>query len=163
MIDGKHKRSECVAQLTNVVDSFSKTGLVAAAPAEVKKDMEGDVMMEGGGDGDDAMGMGDAMGGDMMMEMMGKTTTDPRGKHEDAAEYAGFAETPACYLRNALVNEYFGDLVKQRIVAIQFLGEKAVDTNKALDGAAGYLTSGLATGEKATADAWFSGLVGELD
>ena len=163
MIDGKHKRSECVAQLTNVVDSFSKTGLVAAAPAEVKKDMEGDVMMEGGGDGDDAMGMGDAMGGDMMMEMMGKTTTDPRGKHEDAAEYAGFAETPACYLRNALVNEYFGDLVKQRIVAIQFLGEKAVDTNKELDGAAGYLTSGLATGEKATADAWFSGLVGELD
>lgn len=161
MIDGKHKRSECVGQLKNVVDSFSKTGLVAA-PAEVKaKEGEGmDMMMEGGEPGDMMM-EGDAMG--MMMEAMGKTTTDPRGKHEDAAEYAGFAETPACYLRNALVNEYFGDLVKQRIVAIQFLGEKALDTNKALDGAAGYLTSGLATGEKATADAWFSGLVGELD
>jgi hypothetical protein len=161
MIDGKHKRCECVGQLKDVVDSFSKTGLVAA-PAEVKaKEGEGmDMMMEGGDEADAAV-MGDAAG--MMMEAMGKTTTDPRGKHEDAAEYAGFAETPACYLRNALVNEYFGDLVKQRIVAIQFLGDKAADTNKELDGAAGYLTSGLATGEKATADAWFSGLVGELD
>jgi hypothetical protein len=162
MIDGKHKRCECVGQLKDVVDSFSKTGLVAAAaPAEVKEKVEGmDMMMEGGDEADAAV-MGDAAG--MMMEAMGKTTTDPRGKHEDAAEYAGFAETPACYLRNALVNEYFGDLVKQRIVAIQFLGDKAADTNKELDGAAGYLTSGLATGEKATADAWFSGLVGELD
>jgi len=162
MIDGKHKRSECVGQLKNVVDSFSKTGLVAAAPAEVKEKVEGmDMAMEGGEEGDMMM-EGDAPM-DGMMDMMGKTTTDPRGKHEDAAEYAGFAETPACYLRNALVNEYFGDLVKQRIVAIQFLGDKALDTNKELDGVAGYLTSGLATGEKANADAWFSGLVGELD
>jgi hypothetical protein len=68
------------------------------------------------------------------------------------------------YLRNALVNEYFGDLIKQRIVAIQFLGEKGADTNKELAGAAGYLTSGLATtAEKPATEAWFSGLVGELD
>ena len=52
------------------------------------------------------------------------TVTDPRGAHVDDQEYAGFAETPALYLRNALVNEYFGDLVKQRIIAIQFLGAK---------------------------------------
>jgi hypothetical protein len=84
--------------------------------------------------------------------------------HSDDAEYKGFAETPALYLRNALVNEYFGDLIKQRIVAIQFMGEKGLDTNKELAGAAGYLTSGLATtAEKPATEAWFSGLVGELD
>jgi len=91
-------------------------------------------------------------------------TTDPRKGHSDDAEYKGFAETPALYLRNALVNEYFGDLSKQRIVAIQFMGEKGLDTNKELAGAAGYLTSGLATtAEKPATEAWFSGLVGELD
>ena len=89
---------------------------------------------------------------------------DPRAAHEDAAEYKGFADTPALYLRNALVNEYFGDLIKQRIVAIQMMGAKGDDTNKALDGAAGFLTSGLATtAEKPATEAWFSGLVGELD
>ena len=69
------------------------------------------------------------------------------------------------YLRNALVNEYFGDLIKQRIVSIQFLKEKVgAGTNFELDGAAGYLTSGLATtAEKPATEAWFSGLVGELD
>lgn len=127
-----------------------KEGDEAAVEMEGGDDME--MEMEKAPDGDDKA----------VMDMMG-STTDPRGKHEDAAEYAGFAETPACYLRNALVNEYFGDLVKQRIIAIQFLGEKALDTHKELDGAAGYLTSGLATGEKEVADAWFSGLVGELD
>jgi hypothetical protein len=44
------------------------------------------------------------------------------------------------------------------------MGEKGTDTNKELDGAAGYLTSGLATtAEKPATEAWFSGLVGELD
>lgn len=101
---------------------------------------------------------------DAMGKMMDATVTDPRTAHVDDGEFKGFAETPALYLRNALVNEYFGDLIKQRIVTIQFLGEKGAETNKELDGAAGYLTSGLATtAEKPATAAWFSGLVGELD
>ena len=120
--------------------------------------MEG-VEMEGGDEAGDAPVENGMEGGKTMMD----STTDPRGKHTDDQEYAGFAETPALYLRNALVNEYFGDLIKQRIVAIQFLGEKGDATHKELAGAAGFLTSGLATGEKAVKEAWFSGMVGELD
>ena len=90
-------------------------------------------------------------------------TVDPRNAHTLDATYEGFAETPALYLRNALVNEYFGDLVKQRIIAIQFLGEKGNKTNEAFAGVAGYLSSGLATSAREAKDAWFSGLMGELD
>jgi len=94
---------------------------------------------------------------------MGGTVTDPRAAHTLDATYEGFANTPALYLRNALVNEFFGDMIKQRIIAIEFMGEKGFDTHKELAAAAGFLTSGLATSEKTNADAWFSGLVGELD
>jgi hypothetical protein len=89
--------------------------------------------------------------------------TDPREASTDDQEFSGFADTPACYLRNALKNEVFGDLIKQRIVAIQFQDKKGESVNAGLSGAAGYLTSGLATSEREAKDAWFSGMVGELD
>lgn len=90
-------------------------------------------------------------------------STDPRNASTDDVEYSGFADTPACYLRNALKNEVFGDLIKQRIVAIQFQGKKGESVHAGLAGATGYLTSGLATSEREAKDAWFSGMVGELD
>lgn len=88
---------------------------------------------------------------------------DPRKVSTDDQEYAGWAETPACYLRNALVNEVFGDMIKQRIIAIQFQGKDGLKMHEGLAGAAGFLTSGLATSEKTAGEAWFSGMVGELD
>ena len=167
MILGKHKRSECVSQLESVMESFKKTDIEVKSTEEVKVEENkekveepGDVMNEGGAEGEDGKEVKE--GDDKKVETMEKL--DPRAAHEDAAEYKGFADTPALYLRNALVNEYFGDLIKQRIVAIQMMGAKGDDTNKALDGAAGFLTSGLATtAEKPATEAWFSGLVGELD
>jgi hypothetical protein len=170
MVMGKFSRKDVVAQLENVMVSFKATDIEVKADApegETKApEMEGAapemeaaaVEMEGGEEGEAAAVMeGDAPA----MEAM--ATTDPRLAHVDDQEYKGFAETPACYLRNAIVNEYFGDLIKQRIVAIQFLGAKGESTNEDLAGAAGYLTSGLATSEKTAADAWFCGMVGELD
>lgn len=141
------------------MESFKKTGIEVAADVKEKTEEEkaaeeakakeamGDVMAEGG-----------------LMDMMMATVTDPRSAHVDDGAFEGAANTPALYLRNALVNEYFGDLIKQRIVTIQFMKAKGADTNKELDGAAGFLTSGLATtAEKPNTEAWFSGLVGELD
>lgn len=165
MILGKHKRSECVSQLENVMESFKKTDIEVKSTEEVKVEENkekvektDDVMAEGGDENDKEAKDGD----DKKVDTMEKL--DPRAAHDDAAEYKGFAETPALYLRNALVNEYFGDLIKQRIITIQMMGAKGDDTNKALDGAAGFLTSGLATtAEKPATEAWFSGLVGELD
>lgn len=167
---GKHKRSDCVLQLKNVMESFKTSGIEVAAAVKEKTEEEKtkeamggmEVMAEGGGD-DDKGGMAgmDAMA---MGTMMMATVTDPRSAHVDDGAFEGLANTPALYLRNALVNEYFGDLIKQRIVTIQFMKAKGADTNKELDGAAGFLTSGLATtAEKPIAEAWFSGLVGELD
>jgi len=88
---------------------------------------------------------------------------DPREKSTDDAEYAGFENTPALYLRTALVSEFFGDSIKQRLIGIEFTGEKGAKINEQLAGAAGFLCSGLHTSERETGEAWFSGLVGELD
>jgi hypothetical protein len=54
-------------------------------------------------------------------------------------------------------------MIKQRIIAIQFQGKSGEKINEGLAGAAGYLTSGLATSAKTQQAAWFSGMVGELD
>lgn len=87
--------------------------------------------------------------------------TDPRSAHDDSAEYKGLENIPALFLRNALVNEYFGDLVKQEIIRIQFTGK---GNNAELVPVAGYLTSGLRTGAgRENKEAWFSGCVGDLD
>jgi len=155
------------------MESFKKTGIEVAADVKEKTEEEkaeeakakeamGEVMAEGGS-GDDMDGM-TKMDDMAMGTMMMATVTDPRSAHVDDGAFEGAANTPALYLRNALVNEYFGDLIKQRIVTIQFMKAKGADTNKELDGAAGFLTSGLATtAEKPNTEAWFSGLVGELD
>lgn len=172
MVMGKFPRKDVVSQLTDVMTKFKATDIEVKSDAPAAVDppaaMEGDAPaatdppaatdMEGGEEGGDPPAAGDAPA---TMEAM--ATTDPRLAHTDDQEYKGFAETPALYLRCAIVNEYFGDLIKQRIVAIQFLGAKGESTNADLAGAAGYLTSGLATSEKTAADAWFSGMVGELD
>ena len=170
MVMGKFSRKDVVSQLTDVMTKFKATDIEVKSDAPAAADppaaMEGDAPaatdppaeMEGGEEGGDAAAAGDAPA---TMEAM--ATTDPRLAHTDDQEYKGFAETPALYLRCAIVNEYFGDLIKQRIVAIQFLGAKGESTNADLAGATGYLTSGLATSEKTAADAWFSGMVGELD
>lgn len=88
---------------------------------------------------------------------------DPRAAHVDDQEFKGFESTPALYLRSALTSEFFGDSIKQRIIAIEFTGPKGQSVNEQLAGAAGFLASGLHTSEREDADAWFSGLVGELD
>jgi hypothetical protein len=50
----------------------------------------------------------------------GMSTTDPRNAHVDDQEYKGFAEFSACLLRNAIVNEFFGDCLKARLIDFQF-------------------------------------------
>jgi hypothetical protein len=52
--------------------------------------------------------------------MADATVTDPRKEHKDDESYAGFANVPACFLRNALVNPYFGDLVKSHVINWEF-------------------------------------------
>ena len=142
LVQGTYKLSEAIAQLENTIESFKTSGIEVpadAAPADDKPadgdkpaddaPADGDKPAEEGGEAEDLQFDGgdddkpaDDAGADKAPEAM--ATVDPRSAHTLDATYEGFAETPALYLRNALVNEYFGDLVKQRIVAIQFQGEK---------------------------------------
>lgn len=70
---------------------------------------EGDKMEMEGGDGEEEKkeegGEGDAMGMGMMME-------NPHKYDDDSADYKGWANVPALFLRQATVNSYWGDLVK---------------------------------------------------
>lgn len=176
LVSGKHVRNDVIAQLTNVIDSFKTVGIeipadavpapeVAAGDAkpegegDAKPDGEAEVEKEGGEDAAEVPAPVD--GGDAAATAM--EITDPRKAHTDDGNFAGFAEIPACFLRNAIVNEYFGDLLKTHIIAVQFLQAKGQSTNTVYAGAAGYLTSGLATSAKTESEVWFSGLVGELD
>jgi hypothetical protein len=47
---------------------------------------------------------------------------DPRASHVDDQEFKGFESTPALYLRTAMTSEFFGDCIKQRLIALEFLG-----------------------------------------
>lgn len=131
-----------------------------------KMEMEPEAMMEGGqsefsgGEMEGMMmeGMGDGM---MMAAMMEASVTDPRTASTDTETYEGFANVPGCFLRNALKNPFFGDLVKAHVINWEFFQAKA--KHDTWGGVAGLLTSGLASSARTEADAWFSGYVGELD
>jgi hypothetical protein len=126
-------------------------------------DMEGgQAEYEGGDEGMGEMGMGE-MGGEMGMGDMGMagSVTDPRTKSTDDATFSSWADVPACYLRNAIKNPYFGDIVKSHVVNWEFYQGKAKQDT--WGGVAGLLTSGLVSSARADADTWFSGYVGDLD
>jgi len=55
---------------------------------------------------------------------------DPRAAHVDDQEFKGFESTPALYLRTAMTSEYFGDCIKQRLIAIEFLGKDGLKTHE---------------------------------
>lgn len=92
---------------------------------------------------------------------MEASVTDPRTKTTDEVTFSSFADAPACYLRNAVKNPFFGDLVKSHIINWEFFKSKA--KHNTWGGVAGLLTSGIVTGTRAEAETWFSGFVGELD
>jgi hypothetical protein len=92
---------------------------------------------------------------------MEASVTDPRTKTTDEVTFSSFADAPACYLRNAVKNPFFGDLVKSHIINWEFFRSKAKQNT--WGGVAGLLTSGIVTGTRAEAETWFSGFVGELD
>lgn len=149
MVGGKFPRSDVVDQLTAVLEKFKETGIEVPADATTEKKpeeekteeqkaeeakaaegMEGGEreQYEGGEDG------GEVKEGEEKKEEEKKEETmqraDPRAAHTDDQEYKGFESTPALYLRTALTSEFFGDSIKQRIVAIEFTGAKGQGVNE---------------------------------
>lgn len=123
--------------------------------------------MEGGeyeyDGGDDEMAAAEGMdGGDMGgMAGMEATVTDPRQASDSSATFEGFANVPACFLRNCLINPVFGDLAKSYVISREFFPDKKNDSP--FHAVAGFISSHLVTSDRADAEAWFSGYVGELD
>lgn len=151
MVGGKFPRSDVVDQLTAVLEKFKETGIEVPADATTEKKteeekteeqkaeeakaaeaggMEGGEreQYEGGEDG------GEVKEGEEKKEEEKKEETmqraDPRAAHTDDQEYKGFESTPALYLRTALTSEFFGDSIKQRIIAIEFTGAKGQGVNE---------------------------------
>jgi hypothetical protein len=125
-------------------------------------EMEGGDLEFDGGD-EENKEEGAAAGGDGAEEAKGMeaSVTDPRTKTTDEVTFSSFADAPACYLRNAVKNPFFGDLIKSHVINWEFFRSKA--SQNTWGGVAGLLTSGIVTGTRAEAETWFSGFVGELD
>lgn len=120
----------------------------------------GELEFDGGDEENKEENKDEAAGGDEAKGMEA-SVTDPRTKTTDEVTFSSFADAPACYLRNAVKNPYFGDLVKSHIINWEFFKSKAKQDT--FGGVAGLLTSGIVTGTRAEAETWFSGFVGELD
>lgn len=121
-----------------------------------------------------------AEGGDEMMEMMEK----PDLYAGDSADYKGWANLPALFLRCMTVHPYFGDIVKASLVHYEFnfAGKDLVPLPKiglgdftknplaakepkfeAWAGIAALVGCALDCAEAAETDVWFSGYLGEED
>lgn len=184
VVGGKYTRKEAISQLEATLESFSKAGIevpAAEAPkdgggeeekkgeeeevkAEEKVDEEGGelekVEYDGGEEEEEkAEGKEEKKAEDKAGGAMEKV--DPRKYEADAYAYEGWAEVPALFLRNAIVNEYWGDLVKAYVVDWEFNPEKAKRGD--FDGAAALIEAGLSTAARDKAESWFSGHVGEED
>jgi hypothetical protein len=86
---------------------------------------------------------------------------DPGQYDADDFAYGGWETVPAIFLKQATVNPYFGDLVKGHVIHWEFFQKKASDHT--WSGAAGLITSFIATSARTDQEAWFSGFVGDED
>lgn len=86
---------------------------------------------------------------------------DPGQYDADDFAYGGWETVPAIFLKQATVNPYWGDLVKGHVIHWEFFQKKASDHT--WSGAAGLITSFIATSERADTECWFSGFVGDDD
>jgi len=87
---------------------------------------------------------------------------DPGVYDSDDYDYSGWAAVPAIFLKQATVNPYWGDLVKGNIINLEFFQAKAKDAYPWL-GAAGLITSALASSARTDTETWFSGFIGDDD
>jgi hypothetical protein len=117
-----------------------------------------------GGEGDEAAAGGDGADADAAKgdaEKPAVAAMDPGVYDADDFSYAGWEAVPAIFLKQATVNTYWGDLVKGNIIHWEFNQKKASDHT--WSGAAGFISSFLATSARADTETWFSGFVGEDD
>jgi len=143
-VGGRYKLSAAIAQLTAVLEAFSKSGIeIPAAAAEVpvvnkegteeapvKNDAEEEAVdKEGGGEDEAEEGAGEPEKTEEKGEGAGEgaggaaapvPSMDP-GKYEsDDFSYEGWEAVPAIFLKQATVNPYWGDLVKGHIINYEF-------------------------------------------
>lgn len=89
--------------------------------------------------------------------------SDPHKYDDDGGSYDGWANVPALFIRQATVNPYWGDLVKAQLVQWEFNQGGKEPSGKEWLGAAGLITSALATAAGEEKEVWLSGHVGADD
>ena len=126
-IDGKYSSKDAIAQLEAAVAFLKeKSGITVEEATPMGMEAKaGDMMMMEAPAGEMMMEGGDEMMAGMMMGMMeGMALPNPHKYEGDAYDYAGWAKVPAAFLRNMIVNPYWGDLVKAQVVGWEFNPEK---------------------------------------
>ena len=85
----------------------------------------------------------------------------PEKYDADDYAYGGWETVPAIFLKQAIVNPYWGDLVKGNIISWEFTPKKHTDST--WNAAAGYISSFIATSARTDQEAFFSGYLGDDD
>jgi len=111
-------------------------------------------MMEGG---DEAM-MDMAAGAGMETQKL----ENPHKYESDARSYDGWAQVPAAFLKQMIVNPYWGDLIKAEAIAWEFNPEKG-PKNTDFTEAAGLVGTAVCKASTEGHNVWFSGYVGTED
>lgn len=88
--------------------------------------------------------------------------------NKDKYDYKGWENIPALFLKMAVINSYWGDLVKAHIINAEF--NNVIVENTSLEnydewkGAAGLITSAIhSSPERNRQEIWYSGYVGAQD
>ena len=188
VIGGRYKNSACIAQLKAVLEAFAASGIEvpadaeptaaagndagadANAAAEGKKEGEGEGEANEGGDaeqqyegGNDAPPEGGDKpeGGEAPAALPAMAPESPEKYDADDYAYGGWETVPAIFLKQAIVNPYWGDLVKGNIISWEFTPKKHTDST--WNAAAGYISSFIATSARTDQEAFFSGYLGDDD
>jgi len=175
-IGGKHDLKEAKDQIAAVLATLKeKSGVEFPAEeekkeegGEEKKEEEGgeEKKEEGGADGaENEGGEEGAEEGkeDDLAKVMGEMAAAADLYKDDPADYNGWENLPALFLREMTVNPYFGDLVKGEVVAWEFNHGKSEPKSKVWAPVASLVGAGVNSGEAEEKEVFFSGYVGEED
>lgn len=174
-VGGKHDLKDAKDQIAAVLAHLKeKSGIEFPAEeekkeegaAEEKKEEGGEEKKEEGGEGAENEGgeEGAAEEGEKGMdEMMAEMAAAADLYKDDAADYAGWENLPALFLRNMVVNPYFGDLVKGEVIAWEFNHGKSEPKSKDWAPVASLVGAAVNSGEAEEKEVFFSGYLGEED
>lgn len=168
-IGGKHDLKDAKDQIAAVLASLKENSGIEFPAEEEKKEegkeekKEGEEEKKEEGAGAEMEGGEEADEGKGMAEMMAEMAAAADLYKDDPADYKGWENLPALFLREMTVNPYFGDLVKGEVIAWEFNHGKSEPKSKVWAPVASLVGAAVNSGETEEKEVFFSGYLGEED